>query len=287
MARRALVALLALALLAACLLAAPARAAFPGRNGLLVAVPERGPGLILAHARGPARARRICAVRSLCGLAGQPRFAPDGNDIAYIDRARGRPVVVAADGTCMWCLLGPPLTRLRGRSVTFTGDGLALGLSGSGGLVRVPLTGSPARGLVGAPVREAAWSASGAFAFVRGATIWLGRPGRAARRLAFGTSPDFSPDGRRVAFADAGWIWEIATSGGAALRLVRGGDPVFSPDGRELAFIGPGGRVYVAGARGRHPRPVRGLRARSLDWQPLPRHRRQPCAVPAGSTLVA
>ena len=53
--------------------------------------------------------------------------------------------------------------------------------------------------------------------------------------------PRLSPDGQRLVFQAAGYLWQQLLNGEPATRLFEGDaferDPVFSPDGRELAFI--------------------------------------------------
>ncbi len=54
-------------------------------------------------------------------------------------------------------------------------------------------------------------------------------------------SPRLSPDGRRLVFVAAGYIWQQPLDGGLARRLFEGSalewEPVFSPDGGQLAFV--------------------------------------------------
>lgn len=53
--------------------------------------------------------------------------------------------------------------------------------------------------------------------------------------------PALSPDGRQIAFASGGDIWEVPASGGVAHLLVTDAAtesrPLYSPDGRKLAFV--------------------------------------------------
>jgi Tol biopolymer transport system component len=275
-----------LAAVGALLLAAgPAQAAFPGRNGLLVLQPARGGGLLLTDTTGR-HVQAICTGSALCGRPRTPRFGPDGLDIAFTDGLTGRPAVVAADGTCMWCLLGPPLTALTGAASALTPAGLAL--AGAKGLWQVSLRGAAPQRLETGAIQDVASAANGTLALVVRGSIWTLAPGHAhAHWLAYGSQPSFAPDGRRLAFVHNGWIWSIPVHGGRTARLARGSSPAFSPDGRQLAFVGSGGRVYVAGVRGRRGRAVPGVRARYVDWQPLPRRAATHCAVAPTRQIVA
>lgn len=266
--------------------ASSARAAFPGRNGVLAVVPLHGNGLILATAAG-AGARRICTDPALCGRPGVPRFAPDGQDIVF-DAGGGRPVVVAADGTCMWCLLGAPLSHGHAAWPAFRPSGQEISLTVGGVLVRQPLLAGVPRDLHLAGA-EAVWSGTGALAFAHDGAVWVRGPGTATpRRMSTGDSPSFAPDGKRVAFSHRGSIWLMATAPGSRpRRLAAGGAPAFSPDGRRVAFIARGGVVEIIAARGGRPRRVPGLRGRGLDWQPRPAHASASCRPGAGRGLLA
>lgn len=98
----------------------PASAAFPGSDGDLVVA--TGTGLELV-APGTGAASSICTSVVLCGHPAQPSFSPNGQAIAFVDATSDRPVVVAADGSCLWCLLGARLTSLTGSEAAFTPGG--------------------------------------------------------------------------------------------------------------------------------------------------------------------
>ena len=271
-------------------LAPSALAAFPGTNGLLVIAPAHGPGLQLIDAHGHGL-RQICTDPGLCGSPAAPHFSPNGQQITFGDSKSKRPVIVATDGTCLWCLLGPRLSPLAGSTPAYKAGGQSLSFSSGANLWTTALSGgatsrTPTPGGKGS-VTSAVWSQTGALAFVRTGSLWLIRSGRAPRKLGPGSAPAFSPDAKRLAFVRQGWIWAVPVAGGKVVRIVRGSAPAYSPDGRSLAFIAHGSNVYIVGARGGHPRLVAGVQARSLDWQPLTATSSGRCSVPAGSTVQA
>jgi hypothetical protein len=224
MGSRAFVMAVAVAVMSVC--ASPAGGAVPGRDGDLVVA--TGGGLELV-APGTGAARSICTSVVLCGRPAQPSFSPNGRAIAFVDATSHRPVVVAADGSCLWCLSRARLTSLTGSGPAFTPDGQGVTV-GRDGLWRISLIRGGARRLVKGPVDGAVWSSRGLVALVRGGGIWVGRPGHGQlRRLARGRSPSFSPDGLRVAAARDGyvcvgradWRWRRAAAGsGWGARVV-------------------------------------------------------------------
>ena len=123
-----------------------------------------------------------------------------------------------------------------------------------------------------------------------GAEVFLIDPATgSARQLTHGgaKSPDWSPNGRRLAVVHAGWIEIMGLRRGQPRRLVRGSAPAWSPDGRELAFIGAHGRVLVISARAGRPRLVGKIRGVDVDWQPLTGGRSIPCQTAPGSMVLA
>jgi hypothetical protein len=110
-----------------------------------------------------------------------------------------------------------------------------------------------------------------------------------ARQLTRGgaSSPSWSPDGRRLAVVEGGWIALISSGGGRLRRLTRGGAPAWAPNGKELAFVGAHRRLFVIAVRGGIPRAVGHIRAAWVDWQPVTGNSPIPCQAPAGSTVLA
>jgi WD40-like Beta Propeller Repeat len=264
--------------------ASPAWGAFPGRDGDLVVATGSGLELV-APATGAARA--ICTSVVLCGHPAQPSLSPNGRAIAFVDTASHRPVVVAADGSCLWCLLGARLTSLTGSKPAFTPGDQGVTVARNG-LWRISLGGGGARRLVKGRVDGAVWSSRGLVALVQGGGIWVGRPGRGKlRRLTRGRSPSFSPDGVRLAVARDGYVWIVRVGDGRQRRLVRGGAPAWSPNGRQIAYIAAGGAVAVIAAAGGRPHRVGSVRGTALDWQPVADSARPACEPPRGSTVLA
>jgi hypothetical protein len=268
-----------------------AEGAFPGRNGLLAVQQSTGQGIVLVTPGG-AVVRRVCDQPTLCGRAVEPRWSPNGLALAFRDVVSSRIGIVAPDGSCLWCLLGDPLTTLHGTQPTFVAGGRSLTVSGGiagtrAGLWRIPLTGGSAATVLSGAASGAAWSSSGELAIVRHAAVWVRGvpPHRQLRRLVAGTAPNWSPNGKQLAVVRQGWIRVVRASGGAGNRVARGTAPVFSPDGRQLAYIGNDGLARVISAHGGASRSL-GLQARSLDWQPLTRSTSDPCPAPRGSATL-
>lgn len=311
----------------ACLLLAvvpcTALAAFPGRDGLLVVQPARGRGLIVVGASGR-NARHLCVSSAGCDGATDPVWSPDGSEILFeapapLSQSSGGisfqgppspasdlvPFVVYADGSCFACAVpalfpesypswGPenhPGFLSDGQlAVSFEEYGAPPELLGSVGVDGIGFRPFHVSG----SWQQAAWSAHGELAAVRAVgrrpEVFLIDPAsgsvrRLTRRGA--DSPDWSPDGRRLAVVHAGWIEIIGLRGGPPRRLVRGGAPAWSPDGRKLAFVDPHGRLFVISARGGKPRPVGKIRAVDVNWQPVTGHISIPCQALPGSSVVA
>jgi hypothetical protein len=275
--------------------AGPARAAFPGRNGLLAVQPLNGAGLTLVRPSG-AVVRRICDQASLCGIPVEPRWSPDGHSLVFLDASSSRIGVVAVDGTCLWCLLGTPLTTLRGSMPAFTRNGKSVTFPGrrSGtprGVWRVGLATGTAASVVTGAVSNAVWSSTGELAIVRHGAVWVRAAGRRQRlrRIGAGTAPSWSPVGSKLAVARSGSLWVLPVKGGARpRRLARGNDPAWSPDGREIAYIGAGGTVRILPARGGRSRSwSSAIRGRSLDWQPVSAASSRSCSLKSGFQEIA
>lgn len=291
-------------------LAAPAHAAFPGRDGLLAVQPSTGPGIVLVNANGRGE-RRVCAQPSdRCGVSPsqlvRPQWAPDGRTLA-IDTTSGgaggwpAPSLIYSDGSCLACLGFPvqavdasftsnptlytAVTELFGYPQTARDALVEYGIDG---LRRRVVTSGPASDPVyssrGEP--DPVWSARGELALAPSDWIWAGKPGR-LRRVAQGGAPSWSPDGRQLAFVRNGWVTIGLVRGSRFRRLVHGTAPAWSPSGRWIAFFDKHHHLSLIGATGGTVRHVGGVTGSTVDWQPLPPKPRAACLPPAGSVVLA
>lgn len=70
--------------------------------------------------------------------------------------------------------------------------------------------------------------------------------------------PEVSPDGRTIVFASSGGIW-LRSLDGTVLHQIRpdgGRYPDWSPDGRRIAYVGPNLTLWVMDADGKNPRAL-------------------------------
>lgn len=111
---------------------------------------------------------------------------------------------------------------------------------------------------------DADWASTGAIAYVDDGDIWVTGLGEQPRRLTFrgGASPSWAPSGRRIAFVRDGNVWSVGSRGKGVRRLTRlgGREPAWSPDGRRIAFV----RYQQMGGRSLFVMLADGRRAHSL-----------------------
>jgi TolB protein len=206
--------------------------------------------------------------RKLRRLTAPPRahaeaaWSPDGHRIAFITRVAGigRVSLMNADGGDQRILSGPaasassPAWSPDGRLIAFlaqserSGAELYVTRSDMGGIRRIP---APPTGVIPG-VSGFAWLRDGqhiAYTTRAGpaqsdiSVVQL--DGTPPRWLAFGYAPNWSPDGKRVAFVVAhvggGQIYVQEMTGGRAVPLTDPQRislrPVWSPDGAWIAFL--------------------------------------------------
>jgi len=259
--------------------AAPAQATFPGRNGAIAFGQGTASGdldpEITEHSRllvslppfGSDRQRTLLDCESHGGVPGgdcigsnynAPSYSADGKTIVF--DAGERLALIPANGGDV--VLLPAATTDDG-DPCFSPDGKRIAFAGvndHGGtdLYTRRLDGGPAR-LVIQDAGEPAWSSRNRLAYVRSGNVYTANPnGRARRWVTSGVSPDWSPDGSRVALVrpspnltfdgPTGRMYTVAASGRDLRRVGRGtleSHPVWSPDGRWLAYDGFDLGVYV------------------------------------------
>lgn len=281
-------------------LAGPARAAFPGRDGLLAVQPLTGSGIVLVKANGRSQ-RRVCRAGGAqdgiaCASAGplKPDWAPDGRVLAVSGKAFQSPngstfSVIYPDGSCLACEPYPSPTAdaaFTSNPTVFTAVGPFAGSSSPKTLLEFGIDGLMRKALVSGPVSDPVWSSRGELAVVRGGWIWVGRPGK-LRRLIRGSAPSWSPHGSQIVFDRRGWLMIVGVRARSVRRVVRGTAPVWSPDGAWIAFFGNGHRLSVVPTSGGRVRRVGDVTGTTVDWQTLSTKRVAPCLTPSGSTVMA
>jgi dipeptidyl aminopeptidase/acylaminoacyl peptidase len=292
-------------------LGSAAWATFPGANGDLAAVKQthldctntgdpctNGVLRIVDTHTGSFREPLACSIPAC--LFNAPAWSPRGDLLAFSrgDLGSGAEVwVMRPDGSevrrvtagfsPVWSPDGSRL--LVGRTVFSRGfrpccvrtELVTVGLDGSEG-TRVAL-GSAAD-----------WGVSGRIAFVRsvkkpgtheivGTEIVTVDPadGRLRHTGLRGSSPNWSPDGKRLVFERSGLsrpygIFVASADGRRVFRVAKGlaEDPVWSPDGRKIAYT-RGDRTFVTRPYRRilpRRKPTRICReCQFIDWQPRPR----------------
>jgi WD40-like Beta Propeller Repeat len=303
-------------------MAGPASATLPGGNGAILLTEQEGRGvtsesrlIAIAPATGAERVLFECGGLNVpldpeCAGMTPPAVSPDG-DLAVVGvlagagggAPRGSLHVLDLDGPGAATSALPsgyvPVTDATGDlDWAGSGEGLSAALWEGATALRnhrlLGLDGTP--GAVTAPpdARSLDWSGDGRLAYIRDGDLFVGRPGRRARRLTWrgAADPSWSPHAKRIAFTRRGQIYTLPSSGGPATRLTgRGGErPTWSPDGRKIAFLRarPAKRpsaslfLHVLDPRQRRVRRVgdRGLEpgeaggaglpyVSSLVWQPL------------------
>ena len=298
LARRHLVGLAALA----ALMPASARAAFPGRDGPILATVNSDDGCgttlsgdVLLGDEGHWRTLGAAALRAALSADGRRLALDDDDGITILDRRTGRRRAV--EQTSEGYEVHDPAWSADGRRLAFDDT--------AGNIWVARADGSDARRLftaVAVPegVTDAfssrafqpAWSVRGDLAFAEfagpRATLVRTPAGRLRPTPLASTTghslggPDWSPDGRRVAFAMAQGVAVVRRDGRGLRRLTptlqRWADPAWSPDGRALVAARDDELVRMA-ADGTHRRIID--RTRRFDWFSEPEWLTASVRVPA------
>ncbi len=227
-----------------------------------VSTERRLDGLYLVPVQG-GEPRRLALPNADDGIYG-PAFSPDGRQLAYKPCFGTSCSLDVVDLDADYMPKGPPRhliqpTSLLGTGHAWTRDGKSLVYALGFELWRVWIAGNrPPERIELVAGLQAALPATVAsrdrLAFARGAVevdiyrFEAGRPSEpvVASSLTPDQSPDFSPDGRRLAFESersaAGYeIWLAEADGSNPVQLTHGpgqyqGGPRWSPDGRQIAF---------------------------------------------------
>jgi Tol biopolymer transport system component len=293
-------------------LGATAEAGFPGKDGRLAAVlqqpgalycPDENAGphdcgwrdTIETFRRDGSGRDQVAqrATKSADERLNHVAWSPDGRRIAYLSGPQ--PALMRADGSHRHLLRKGHFFGFY-YSVAWAPDGRHLFLGGSSlengndGIYRVRTDGTHLRRLTHGGDNDPAVSTKGVIAFERviHGTSWifvLRRPGARPKALLRGSDPDWSPNGKRLAFARNG-IWLCAASGRHCSHVTHGQpdtsdfrdrDPAWSPSGRWLAFV-RNPDLYLVRPNGtglrRVPLTIQDQKMwDSLSWQPLQAHR--------------
>lgn len=260
------------AVVAVLLVASPACASFPGRDGRIGIFAQASCGryaepgdpcaavsFAAALAVSPIGREPIALSRcpgSRCAQIGPPRYSPDGRLVAAVDGSAV--VVLRSDGTQL-LRIDVPAASLTGVDWLRDGRIVADGYDErSGGVARTFVIGhdSVARAVTWRPKGERAWSARGGVAIAHPRGIYVRRRAAEPARLVLAdgdrftyTLPDWSPDGRRLAVVrrDAATglqaIVAVATDGGDRRVVARAvtpacafGDVAWAPSGARIAY---------------------------------------------------
>jgi dipeptidyl aminopeptidase/acylaminoacyl peptidase len=274
----------------------PARATFPGRNGL-IAFSSLRDGNYEIYSMQPDATDQTRLTRNP-GADIDPAWSPKGDRLAFTSDRDGNPeiYVAATDGSGV-----VQLTTSDGANIdpTWSPDGSRIAFSssrdGNYELYVMNADGSGQTRITTALGNDQnpSWSPDGsviAFASERtgASAIYTTTPdGTTQRRLTSGpgaaVSPSWSPDGKRIAFAsnrDGNYeIYAMDADGSNLTRLTRNLaadiDPAWSPDGKQIAFTSARDvnyEIYAMNADGSSQGRLttNEVEDTTADWQTIP-----------------
>ena len=229
--------------------AAPAWAAFPGRNGVIVYqsdVDEIGNYDIYKKAPGAPPVRLTDDPGEDYG----PAVSPDGAKIAYANNSWGDIFVMNMDGS------GKTALNAYGYAPAWSADGTRIAYTRSGDIWTMNADGSDQHLLIDNG-DQAAWSPDGTkIVFVRGSSLVVANAdGTGEAALAYyGESPDWAPDGSKIVYRNWGGerglhLINADGTGDAWLTTYSTDEsPAFSPDGAYIVFSSSAGERFEPGA---------------------------------------
>jgi dipeptidyl aminopeptidase/acylaminoacyl peptidase len=308
---RSSVSVFVLAAVVVCFGGSVGEASFPGANGNLAAVkltrldctdtPDpcfNGVLRIVDTHTGSFREPLPCEIPKC--LLGAPAWSPSGELLAFSrgDVAPEDEVwVMQPDGSGLrratagfepaWSpdgsrlVVGRTVFSRRFRPCCLDTELVTVGLDGSEG-PRVAMGSDPDWGVGGRIAFVRSVKKPGTHQIVDTEIVTVDPDGRRLRRTGLrGSSPNWSPDGKRLVFERSGLsrpygIFVASANGRGVFRVAKGRakDPVWSPDGRKIAYT-RGDRTFVTRPYRRiSPRrkPTRICReCQFIDWQPRPR----------------
>jgi Tol biopolymer transport system component len=224
-----------------------------------------------------------------------PVVSPSGKQIAYVFGRRTQLHVVTVATGRVRAITHAGSTNGLSAVETFkpawSPDGKQLAFSDTGGIAVINTDGTRSHMICHACDSNLAWSSRNRIAYVHDGSLYSldpqGRDRRLINRYHGGFSgddhPNWSPDGRRLAFDQNGAqditnVFTVRADGSHLMQLTDSTltdsfTPAYSPDGRQIVYKtgSPPAQLWLMNADGSNvrPFPIRGFLPLDPDWQPL------------------